>query len=126
MKSNIPLFNVLKIIIMNVKKEFLNVWVHEFWPVSLMKDCSKGKPIQRLMAYRYNQSQVQLLEIPILNWIILILYFICAMNIFENMHIARFAYIEAFFAVLAVFSLVGALILSIAYIFLKNVDANLV
>ena len=43
----------------------------QLYPIAQFKDCNKGSIIERVKSYEYNQSQANLLEIPILNWIII-------------------------------------------------------
>ena len=113
---------------MKIKEKLLQLWVNQFWPVTLMKDCSIGKPLERFMAYQYNQEKVCLLQIPILNWLIICIFSACGINICEWLQKNFFPtaiYFAAFFGVALVVCVVAVIVLGISYIFLKNVDIKL-
>lgn len=114
---------------MNIKNKIIQLWTHQLWPVSLFKDCSQGKAIQRFNAYKNNQENISLLEIPILNWIILCLfsfYGIYLSELLQKTVAHGFVYSAAVSGITFVFSLIGLLILSISYMFLKNVEIKII
>lgn len=112
-----------------ISKKIKSIWINNFWPTSLLKDCSKGKPTERYLAYKYNQAQASLLQIPILNWIIFTIA--CAYGLVLSEWISKtiypFAiYMAATFAIALTIGMLVAIILTVSYIFLKNIDIQLV
>ena len=104
------------------------IWDSQFWPVNLMKDCSKGSAIERYMAYQYNQTKIYLLQIPILNWIIFSITSYSGLILAEwiGKTLYPFAiYIAALCGISLAVSIIPCLILSISYIFLKNINAEI-
>ncbi len=93
-----------------------------FWPVDQMKDCSAGSAVQRMRAYEYNQTQIGVLTGPIFNWLMGMLASYCSLIIFEPVSkvAVEYLYLMVLFGVLMTVCLVGSLILSIAYVFLKK------
>lgn len=105
-----------------------NIWEKQFWPVNLMKDCSKGNAIERYMAYQYNQTKAYLLQAPILNWIIFALASFYGLVLAEMIgkKVSPLAnLVAAFCGVSFAMSVIPPLILSISYIFLKNVNIKI-
>ena len=105
-----------------------NIWEKQFWPVNLMKDCSKGNSIERYMAYQYNQTKICLLHLPILNWIIFALSSLYGLVIAEEIGkkiFPIFDFIAAFFGISFAISVIPIFILSISYVFLKNINIKM-
>lgn len=97
-----------------------------FWPTNEFKDCSIGKPVQRYNAYKYNQKNADILICPILNWAICV--FLCYIILYLAQILSKFEpsliYVVAFFSILMTFSIVGALILTVSYIFLNGCNVS--
>lgn len=114
---------------MNIKEKIIQLWIYQLWPISLFKDCTQGKEIQRFNAYKDNQKNTNLLEIPILNWIILCMFSFYGIYFSELLQKSinhNFVYLAAFLAIIFVISLIGSFILGISYMFLKNVEIKMV
>ena len=95
-----------------------------FWPLDQMKDCSVGSASQRMRAYEYNQKQVGLLAGPIFNWFMGMWASYFTVVIFEPISKVAdgYLYLVVLFGVFMAVCLASSLILSIAYVFLKNPD----
>lgn len=99
----------------------------ELWPLTCFKNASLGTPQQQLHAYKYNQENAFLLEIPILNWIIIalinfnLLVYLDSVprEIFINM------LLSAMHGIAFALSVIIVLILTIMYTYLSYVDAKL-
>lgn len=93
-----------------------------FWPVDQMKDCSVGSAVQRMRAYEYNQKQIGVLTGPIFNWLMGMLASYFSLVIFEPVSkiTVEYLYLVVVFGVSMAVCLVGSLILSIAYVFLRK------
>lgn len=98
-----------------------------FWPIDKMKDCSVGNAIQKFKAYEYNQTKINLLVGPILNWIICVLINYLGLMFFEHLSKStiHFIYLAAMCGIGMAVSVIGGVILSVAYIFLKNLNAKI-
>jgi hypothetical protein len=95
-----------------------------FWPVDQMKDCSVGSAVQRMKAYEYNQKRIGVLTGPIFNLFAGMLASYFSLIIFEPVSkvTVGYLYLVVLFGVSMTVCLVGSLVLSIAYVFLKNSD----
>lgn len=48
-------------------------FIKNFWPVSLMKDCSVGYAMQKEQSFIKNCEQKNILVVPMMNWLVLFL-----------------------------------------------------
>lgn len=105
-------------------KDFLYKY---FWPIEKLKDCSMGSGIQRFKNYEYNKKHIHVLVDPILNFIICSQFSYFLIVFFEYLGKGEiyFIYLAAISAIIMVFCMIGAILLFISYIFLKNLDPEL-
>lgn len=111
-----------------MKNVIKNIWENQFWPVNSMKDCSKGTAIERYMAYKYNQTKIYLLQLPILNWIIFAIASFYGLVLAEMIgkKVSPLAdFVAAFFGISFAISVIPPLILSVSYVFLRNVNIEM-
>ena len=107
----------------------MQLWISQLWPISSFKNFNQGSAIQKFNAYKDNQKKINLLQIPILNWIILCIFSFYGIYISEFLQktvAPNFVFLVAILGIFFVFCIITLLILSIAYIFLKNVEVKLV
>jgi hypothetical protein len=104
-----------------------NFFYGNFWPMNQLKDCTVGNGIQRLKAYEYNQKNVNLLINPMLNWLLCIQINYLALIVFEEMSksVINFIYLAAVSAIAMTFCFIGLVMLTVAYIFLRNINPEL-
>lgn len=72
-----------------MNKNIKQLLIEQFYPINLLKDCSKGNQLEQLRAFLYNKEHTSVLEIPILNWLIITLYLLIAMSLLEKYEIIK-------------------------------------
>lgn len=110
-------------IFFNNKFKYLKMqWCKEFWPVSLMENCSIGSALQKEFAYKQNCQQKNVLLAPMINWLFLFITGLLWLSVLGKLNkifgnILIF-YSEVFVGVVASISAVMWIIFAASFLFM--------
>jgi hypothetical protein len=110
-----------------MKLKYRKLVQEQLFPTINFKDCVKGSSIEVVKAYEYNQSQVETLIIPILNWIILTLATLSLLVVLEKYKkMNDFLFIPyAVTGIAFTCTFIISLLLFVGYLYLTHVHVEL-
>jgi hypothetical protein len=110
-----------------MKQKHYKLVQEQLFPTMNFRDCSKGNAIDIVKAYEYNQSQVETLVIPVLNWIIInlmVFSMLVVLEKYKKLHEFLF-YPYAAVGIIFTCTFIVALLLFVGYLYLSHVYIEL-
>lgn len=102
------------------KKKMKNIIIEQFYPISLLKDCSKGNQFEQFQSFIYNKEHAYTLEIPILNWSIITIYLLIIEGVLEKYQIIKgLSLISATIGILFTVAFVVTIVFIACFIYLN-------